>query len=881
MQDTATEKLNILHIDSCVESLKSVKQHLENFSLSYYQATTRESGLSLYYKYENKIDLVIIGFDSLSINTIEIERKIREKNLSVVLLILTSDRIEKTIDYFHDILIDLFIPREKFILNPASVIKTIAPRVQMHRVLLQSHQSYLHVQHIDNVTARATLDLYGNYTYVNATFAKIIEYSREELVGKNSRILKHPNRNSLIIEGLWRTLREGNEFHGTFQDLTKSGKTVYLQKNIYPIRGVNGNIVEYHLLAFDVTDTFILQEVMKNEYKALQTIVYSLPNIVCITDGSNLVAVNKNFCTYFNVDDLEAFRKDYNCVCELFMEDEKDLIRNTNEKNWISAIKENQIMGLPSKVKFNRGNEENYFNVIVENSENDLAKVLFVDITSEINHSDSKSVSFSNEGIEGHQNTLVLLLDMEGKIIDASQGLEYQTGYKLPDLVGWSVSILCGLNDNGESASIFLSLASKNGYAEKEQWLKRKDETLFFGEMSLTKVTGSLNNDSYFIFISRNLTTRMGMIAKLRDVSNRYSTMLERTMDGYVIVDGCGIILESNHRYCDMMGYNQNDLVMMNINDLSFHSECKDLLGKHHIPLFTIGWERFELEQKRKSGESIFFETTMILIEKDELKSDKNIFIMSFRDLSEAKKQEQMTLSSSRAAALGEMVGNIAHQWRQPLATISAIMTELDFYKELGKLTDDVQTEAFGRISSSINYLSNTIDDFRSFFHADKTITIVPLRETINLALSIVEQSFIKSGIGIIVQDESKGAHVSINVNELSQVLINILNNARDVFEERKIIAPEVKIIIGFKKKSGFIKIRDNAGGIDSLIITKIFDPYFTTKHQSQGTGLGLYMSKNIIEKHFNAILQVANVEDGAEFMITFPSKENIDLIGK
>ena len=309
-----------------------------------------------------------------------------------------------------------------------------------------------------------------------------------------------------------------------------------------------------------------------------------------------------------------------------------------------------------------------------------------------------------------------------------------------------------------------------------------------------------------------------------------------------------------------------NDKALLLFPNISSRKEC----------LFFCD-EAFEsMQQVFPTKNNIIFEDKEIMLkDKTYIYSQvilpDNTIKIQYRDVTEAKKQEAMMSHSSRAAALGEMVGNIAHQWRQPLATVSAIMTELEFYQELGELTDEIQAEAFGRISSSISYLSNTIDDFRSFFHGDKTVAMIPLHETISLAISIVEHSFEKLGIALIVQDESMNSNVAINVNEFSQVLINILNNARDVFSDRGTNNPTVKIILGAEKENNFIKIQDNAGGIGSDIITKIFDPYFTTKHQSQGTGLGLHMSSTIIKNHFNGTLSVSNVAEGAEFLILLP----------
>ena len=341
------------------------------------------------------------------------------------------------------------------------------------------------------------------------------------------------------------------------------------------------------------------------------------------------------------------------------------------------------------------------------------------------------------------------------------------------------------------------------------------------------------------------------------------------SITGQARVDLNGNFIYVNQKYCDLTGYAVNELLGQNTCIMKHPERDSFIIEKLWNTIQAGNEYHCTFPDLTKTGQTIYIEKNIFPI-KDSDGYISEYFVLSF-DVTEAKKQEAMMSHSSRAAALGEMVGNIAHQWRQPLATVSAIMTELEFYQELGELTDEIQAEAFGRISSSISYLSNTIDDFRSFFHGDKTVAMIPLHETISLAISIVEHSFEKLGIALIVQDESMNSNVAINVNEFSQVLINILNNARDVFSDRGTNNPTVKIILGAEKENNFIKIQDNAGGIGSDIITKIFDPYFTTKHQSQGTGLGLHMSSTIIKNHFNGTLSVSNVAEGAEFLILLP----------
>jgi len=870
MHNLFNPKLNILHIDDSTVTLSSVKHLIAKFTAHYYQATTAKLGIKLYHEQFNTLDLVIVDINLPDTNGLSIVKHIREQNPTVVLVILTAEITQTTIENFQNVLIDLFITKDKIMADPYATLRAVASRVKIHRMLTKSNNAHLNFQYIDKLTIQARLDLLGNYTHVNTNFCAITGYSCAELIGQNSRIMKHPDRDPKIIKELWQTLQEGKEFHGTFPDRTRRGETIYLQKNIIPMRDQNGRIFEHFLLAFDVTDSQKLKEVMACRYTALETVIATLPNIVCITDGFNLVAVNKNFCRYFHVDTLKTFKKSHDCICELFLDDEKELIVNTPEKNWISAILDKQEMGYSSKVKLHRNGLENYFRVSIEATENGLCKVIFVDITNnEVYIKHHKDAIVSKKIVGENAGVVILLLDSDANVLDASATLEEQTGYASIDLMGNSSMCLCAADNSEASCPTFIQEASQNGYAQQEQWLRKKGGELYYSEISLTKIKGNHLHDDYFVFVSRDLTAQLNSIENLRDIHDRYHAMLERTSDGYVIINGDGLLLESNHRYQAMIGYSKIELLQMNIQDLAFMNQSMSFKEAHPLSLLDKGWKQCEWVQKTSSGTSIVFGVTITLIKED-------LYVISLTDLSEFKRQEQMLAYSARAVALGETVGNIAHQWRQPLATVSAIMTELEFYQELGELTDEIQSNAFERIGTSIAYLSNTIDDFRSFFRGDTSVSMVALSDTITFAITVVEHSFQQAKIAIVIDDESHGAKVAINAHEFSQVLINLLNNARDVLTDRAIKDPTVTIVLGFNETYHFVKVHDNAGGIEPAIITKIFDPYFTTKHQSQGTGLGLHMASALIEKHLHGFLSVSNVGEGAEFLIRLPRKVEV-----
>ncbi|QKJ21520.1 cache domain-containing protein [Poseidonibacter lekithochrous] len=248
------------------------------------------------------------------------------------------------------------------------------------------------------------------------------------------------------------------------------------------------------------------------------------------------------------------------------------------------------------------------------------------------------------------------------------------------------------------------------------------------------------------------------------------------------------------------------------------------------------------------------------------LNAEKNSILGVIQDITETKnlekekqKQEELLYQQSKMAAMGEMIGNIAHQWRQPLSSISISASGAKFQKEMGILTDEIFYSLMDTINDKTQYLSQTIDDFRNFYKPDKTKNLFTTKSVYEKTIKLVSTQFLSKQIQI--NDNIEDVEIFSIENELIQVLINILNNARDAFEKTKDIKKFVSINIYTEDKKVYIEILDNAGGVPIHIIDRIFEPYFTTKHQSQGTGIGLYMSEEIIKKHLNGNIYVKNKE--------------------
>jgi len=230
------------------------------------------------------------------------------------------------------------------------------------------------------------------------------------------------------------------------------------------------------------------------------------------------------------------------------------------------------------------------------------------------------------------------------------------------------------------------------------------------------------------------------------------------------------------------------------------------------------------------------------------------------------REKERLILLQSRQAAMGEMIGNIAHQWRQPLNTLGLIIQRLQLFYNSGKFDAEFLQESTREAMKLVYHMSRTIDDFRNFFKPDKEKTSFSVHAIILQTISLINESFKVHHIELDADMED--VWVSGFPNEYSQVVLNILLNARDAFTERNMDDARV-VIRGFGRDGvSAVTISDNAGGIPAPVIDKIFEPYFTTKGPDKGTGIGLFMAKTIIEKNMHGRLSVRNVGDGAEFTI-------------
>jgi PAS domain S-box-containing protein len=294
------------------------------------------------------------------------------------------------------------------------------------------------------------------------------------------------------------------------------------------------------------------------------------------------------------------------------------------------------------------------------------------------------------------------------------------------------------------------------------------------------------------------------------------------------------------------------------IGALTLYADEKDFFDQQQTSLlqqmgaeFSFALDNIHRETQRKEVERALYEQT-----------EKRL-----QTVEALRVKEQMLVQQNRQAAMGEMIGNIAHQWRQPLNTLALAIQEVQMMHELGECSDEFMKQSAEKSMGLVQHMSQTIDDFRNYFKPDKEKTCFEVTEVIESTLLLIKDSFKHQRVKIEVVTHQSPVICGYR-NEFAQSLLNILNNARDALTERKIEHPKVTVTVSGEGNRAVVVLADNAGGIPAEIIDKIFDPYFSTKGPNAGTGLGLFMAKTIVEKNLGGSLTVRNAGDGAEFRI-------------
>ncbi|MBN2783053.1 MAG: response regulator [Campylobacterales bacterium] len=305
------------------------------------------------------------------------------------------------------------------------------------------------------------------------------------------------------------------------------------------------------------------------------------------------------------------------------------------------------------------------------------------------------------------------------------------------------------------------------------------------------------------------------------------------------------------------------------------HKTIIDALSKAKYNSSTYK-DSLELKMKKRDGEVIDVEVNYYM-EYDSNNEPLKAFGTQ-HDLTKhkniQKELEQLLIQQSKMAAMGEMIGNIAHQWKQPLNALSAVMIHLSLLYETKSLNDQNMKDIDAKVDKLIKKMSSTIDDFRNFFKVDKELKSFVVLDSIENILEIVSSSLDNHNIKIEIDKSKDKITLDGYKNEFEQVMLNIISNAKDALVQNNTKDAKISIWIEEADEVVNVSVLDNGGGINDEIIDKVFEPYFTTKSDDKGTGIGLYMSKIIVETKMNGKIEVKNRDGGALFVMRFKKGE-------
>ncbi|QEM68308.1 PAS domain S-box protein [Geobacter sp. FeAm09] len=410
-------------------------------------------------------------------------------------------------------------------------------------------------------------------------------------------------------------------------------------------------------------------------------------------------------------------------------------------------------------------------------------------------------------------------------------------------------------------------------------------------------ITGAL----LYQLISRYLLESRRLKETIKNRDMLFSLLYEGMMDAFASVDMDGGILQYNEVFRAMLGYGAEELRTRTYEDLTpekWHAMERRIVVEQVIPRGYS--DVYEKEYRRKDGSVFPVELRTQLIRDDrgnpfamwaivhditerkraqDTLSQKSLQLEELNQslekrvaetVVELRQRDQMLFQQSRLAAMGEMVNNIAHQWRQPLNNVGLIVQNLHIAHQSGELTGEEFDREVAGAMQIIHHMSATIDDFRNFFRQDKDKRLFSVAKAVHLAVGLISAALKHGGITVELHLEEDVTAFGYK-NEYAQVLLNIVSNAKDVLQERRVEDPRIVIRAFRDNDRSVVTVHDNGGGIGEDIRSRIFDPYFTTKSPDQGTGIGLFMSKMIIEKNMAGRLTAANAQGGAEFRIELP----------
>jgi len=716
--------------------------------------------------------------------------------------------------------------------------------------------------------AYQSLDEEGNILIVNTKWCEDLGYEEQEVIGKNFSEFLAPAFKSKFQEYFLKFKDKGIASGIELDMVTKDAAVISVSFNGQIVRDEENNFMQTHCIFSNITAKKILREKMAYHRKYLQNIFDINPNIMLATNGYKAETTNPAMLSFFDYKSLEAFHAQHECICDFFLKEDGCLESEVEGINWLEYILQNPSQ--LNRVCMLKDEKKHYFTIkaqALEVGESAKCIVFFNDVTEieKISEQLEYAVKGTNDGLWDW--------NIEENSVYFSPRWKKMLGYEDKELKNvfetWESRVH---PDDLQRVTQAVQQAQKNPDLEYVNthrichkdghwvWVLDRGKTIFDKNKKAIRMVG----------FHTDITEIKELEDELRVSKQNFEKFMEYMPGSIIIKDENLRILYANETAKSFFA--QRQIVGL---------KCDDLLGKEdaqkvHKLDEKILKENFidEIEEyiNDKNKKKIF--RTMGFVIEDSGVKKLGIIIVDITNEYEMKAElhnkEELMIAQSRQAAMGEMISMIAHQWRQPISVISMDANNILVDIEL----ENLDAVSLKKVSQDIIYqtqeLSKTIDDFRNFFKPDKEAHEILVKELFNSVLGIMSKSLENSQIEFYLElDET--IKITTYERELVQVFVNIVKNSKEALVERKIQKKKISVITQKDTEYFILRFCDNAGGIEDEYMKNIFNPYFTTKSAKNGTGLGLYMSKTIVEKHLDGSLIAENSDEGACIVIKIP----------
>ncbi len=741
---------------------------------------------------------------------------------------------------------------------------------------LQNKLSHILESSLDGILG---LDMQTRHTFVNKKAAEMLGYSAEYLIGKESHKLWHHTKpdGSYYPEAecpIARVLSSGEKARGEDLFWRQDGTSFAVEFIRSPIIE-NGKITGAVVNFYDITEKKELESKIKNEHEQMLTYLEISGLIILILDiNGNIVNINQAGINLIGLDKDEIIGLNMfdNFIDDTIQSEVKEVFDYTiTDKTSFKSHHINKIFDANKQEHLIAWNNTKY--------KDDEGKVIGViatgrDITKEEYLVDElQKVNLKYEQTFKAAQIGIAHVAPDGSWLDVNEYLCRLVGYTKEELLKLKFQDITHAEDlDADLGYVSQLLEGKRDNYHMEKRYIRKNKNIVWVHISVVLLRDSFNQPLYFISIIQDISQVKLLMLELESKKNELGNIIRFAPNPIMLHSEDGAILMVNEAFSQITGYTLKELSTTE----QWRQKTKGI--KKNMDVLEI--DKFfednirvnmgEVTITTKNNQKLVWIVSLAPL--GNVYNGKRVMIYSAMDITQMHENEELMLAQSRQAAMGDMIGMIAHQWRQPLSIIAMVANNLKASLELEEEISSSEIDKLtGILTEQTQYLSHTIDDFRTFFKPEKQKEKIILCKIYEKLGNMIETLLENNKINLHFVNECEVVLYTYP-NELIQVMINLINNAKDAIIERDVQDGKIEITTTFTVDLLSIVVSDNAGGIDESIIDKLGEPYVTTK-SANGTGLGIYMSLIILQKHFEGHLTWKNCNRGSCFTIELPLK--------